>query len=198
MQDAFLACLPRFRSCARYALRHVACRDTQDDLICEILALGWRHFVTLTRRGRKPEAFVATLALRCSQAVRSGRRLAGCERSRDALSPVARARHRFAVVRLDECVPAPGGDPSGPAGDGVVAAALAADLRARVPEQAAFRIDFPAWRARFGRRDRAVLDALARGDGTGEVAGRFALSPPRVSQLREAFRADWLAFHRGS
>ena len=57
---------------------------------------------------------------------------------------------------------------------------------------------FPAWRARFGRRDRAVLDALARGDGTAEVAGRFALSPPRVSQLREAFRANWRAFHRGS
>ena len=236
VQDAFLACLPRFRSCARYALRHVACRDTRDDLVCEVVALGWQHFVSLARRGRKPEEFVATLALRCSQAVRSGRRLAKGERTRDALSPVARARGGFMVVRLDEYVPAPGSDPSGPAGDGVVAAALAADPRARhgfavvyldeyvtapgadptgpagdgvvaaalavdpkarVPEQAAFRIDFPEWRARFGRRDRAVLDALAGGSGTGEVAARFALSPPRVSQLREAFRANWLAFHRG-
>ena len=197
VQDAFLACLPRFRSCARYALRRVACRDTRDDLVCEVVALGWRHFAALARRGRNPEQFVATLALRCSQAVRSGRRLAGCERTRDALSPVARARHGFAVVYLDEYVTAPGADPTGPAGDAVVAAALAVDPKARVPEQAAFRIDFPVWRARFRRRDRAVLDALARGDGTAEVAGRFALSPPRVCQLREAFRADWLAFHRG-
>ena len=197
VREAFLVCLPRLRSHARYALRHVACPDTRADLVAEVLALGWKHFAALARRGRGPEGFVTTLALRCSQAVRSGRRLAGAERSRDALSPVARARHGVVVVRLDDYVFVPGADPGGPAGEGVVAEALAVDLKARVPDQAAFRVDFPAWRARLGRRDRAVLDALAGGAGTGEVAARFGLSPARVSQLREQFRADWLAFHAG-
>ena len=60
------------------------------------------------------------------------------------------------MVRLDEYVPAPGGDPTGPAGDGVVAAALAVDPKTRVPEQAAFRMDFPAWLAGLPERKRAL------------------------------------------
>ena len=79
----------------------------------------------------------------------------------------------------------------------VLAEALAIDPKARVPEQAAFRVDFPAWRARLSARDRAVADALAAGERTGEVAAQFGLSPARVSQLREAFRASWFAFHSG-
>ena len=64
-------------------------------------------------------------------------------------------------------------------------------------DRAAFRLDFPRWRAGFGGRDRAVLDALAAGGRTGEVAGRFGLSPARVSQLRRVFRESWRDFHRG-
>ena len=32
---------------------------------------------------------------------------------------------------------------------------------------------------------------------TAEVAGRFGLSPARVSQLRRAFAESWREFHRG-
>jgi hypothetical protein len=197
VQNTFLAHLPRIQKHAQYALRHVCCRETRDDLICEVLALTWKHFVSLVHRGKKPEQFIATLALRCSQAVRAGRRAAGSDRIRDVLSPTARARHGFGVVGLDEYVAAPGTDPSGPADEGVVAEALAVDPKARVPEQAALRIDFPEWRGRFAARERAILDSLAAGDRPGEVAERFQLSPARVSQLREAFRDSWWSFHRG-
>jgi DNA-directed RNA polymerase specialized sigma24 family protein len=196
VRASFTDHLPRIRKHARYALRHVGCREARDDLVAEAVALAWGHFAALAGRGKRPEEFVSTLALRCTQAVRAGRRLAGSDRARDALSAVARARHGVAVVRLDDRVPAPGTDPTGPGAE-VLAAALAIDPRARVAEQAAFRIDFPAWRARLGRRDRAVLDALAAGDGTGAVAARFGISPARVSQLRAAFRWSWAAFHRG-
>jgi hypothetical protein len=81
---------------------------------------------------------------------------------------------------------------------GVLAEALAAGTKGRVPDRAAFRIDFPRWRAGFGGRDRAVLDALAAGGGTCEVAGQFRISPARVSQLRRAFRESWHEFHRGA
>jgi DNA-directed RNA polymerase specialized sigma24 family protein len=196
IEFTFLVHLPRIRKHARYALRHVACADTRDDLACETLALAWRHFVALARRSKRPEEFVTTLALRCTQAVRAGRRLAGCERSRDVLSPIAKVRHGVVVVRLSDRVSAPWLDPAW-AGAEVLAEALTIDPKARVPEQAAFRIDFPAWRARLSARDRAVADALAAGDRTGAVATRFGLSPARVSQLRDAFRASWLAFHAG-
>ena len=192
--STFLAHLPRIRKHARYALRRVACPDTRDDLACEAVALAWRHFAALARRGKRPEEFVTTLALRCTQAVRAGRRLAGSDRSRDVLSPVAKVRHGVVVVRLSDRVPAPWLDPVW-AGAEVVAEALAIDPKARVADQAAFRIDFPAWRARLSKRDRAVADALGAGAGTGAVARRFGLSPARVSQLREAFRASWFAFH---
>jgi DNA-directed RNA polymerase specialized sigma24 family protein len=188
IQSAFVRVLPRIRAHARYALRRTT-PDVRDDLVAEVLALSWKHFADLSRRGRQPEQFVTTLALRCSQAVRGGRRVAGSDGMCDVLSPIAGCRGRFAVSSLADHTPEKGG---------VVSEALTADPRARVPDQAALRVDFPRWRSRFGVRDRAVLDALAGGDRPGEVATRFGISPARISQLREGFRENWRAFHNGA
>jgi hypothetical protein len=182
----FLLHLPRVEAHARFALRHVRCPDTRADLEAEVVALAWRSFVRLVRRQKSPETFVMTLALRCSQAVRAGRRLARSDSARDVLSPVAGARHRFAVAHLGHAeLPADFAD------------AFAGSTRGRVPERVAFRIDFPQWRGAFPRRTRAILDALAAGGRTGEVAARFRLSPARVSQLRLEFHDSWHAFHGG-
>jgi hypothetical protein len=82
----------------------------REELAAETLALAWKHFLHLARRGKRPEEFVTTLAMRCSQAARAGRRLAGCDPAKDVLSPVARGRHGVRVVRLPERVAAPGAD----------------------------------------------------------------------------------------
>ena len=66
-----------------------------------------------------------------------------------------------------------------------------------MPVQAAFRTDFPAWRARLGDRDRFVADHLALGHGTGDVARLVGLTPARVSQLRGELRRDYLQFLAG-
>ena len=184
IQTLFLQHLPRIEAHATLALRHVRCEDTRADMIAEMVAIAWRAFVRLARRGKKPEEFITTLALRCSQAVRAGRRLVGSESAKDALSRIAAVRHNFSVAHL-------GGEglPEG------VKEALADCDRGRVPERVAFRIDFPTWRARIAKRDRKVLDALASGAGTGEVAEQFQVSPGRVSQLRREFLTSWLAFH---
>jgi hypothetical protein len=63
-----------------------------------------------------------------------------------------------------------------------------------VPEQVAFRLDFPAWRRTRCERDRGILDDLMAGERTGDVARRHGLSAGRVSQLRREFRDDWLRF----
>jgi hypothetical protein len=188
----FLAQLPRFLAHARFAFRRVTCPQTRADRVAEALALAWKHYVTLSGRGKRPEAFVTTLALRCSQAVKAGRKLVGNEGCRDVLSPVARVRHAFAVGRLPEAewvldhhqLPAE------------LSEAVADNTRSAVPEQVAFRVDFPRWRASLRERDRAVLDALAAGERAQEAARRFKIRPGRVSQLRREFERGWAAFHR--
>jgi len=187
LQAAFLGQLPRIRAHARFAFRHVACPDARADRVAETVALAWKTFAALSGRGRDPGRFVTTLSLRASQAVKAGRRLVRSESARDALSPVARARHGFAVGRL----PHPRSD------DPHLAEALADDARTPVPDQAAFRLDFPRWRAGFRPRTRAVLDALAAGERTGAVARRFGISLGRVSQLRRQFADSWRKFHEG-
>jgi hypothetical protein len=71
----FLAHLPRFLAHARFAFRRVGCPHARADRVAETVALAWKHFAALAARGKKPEQFVTTLALRCSQAVKAGRRL---------------------------------------------------------------------------------------------------------------------------
>jgi DNA-directed RNA polymerase specialized sigma24 family protein len=190
--DLFLAQLPRFEAHARFAFRRVGCPHARADRVAETLALAWKHFSALARRGRKPERFVTTLALRCTQAVKAGRRLAGCESATDALSPVAQVRHGFSVARLPDRDRVLDRHPL----PGELAEALADNTRSAVPEQAAFRVDFPRWRASLRRRDRKVLDSLAGGERTEDAARRFRISPGRVSQLRREFERGWEEFQQ--
>ena len=185
VQVLFLDQYPRFRDHARFAFRHVHCPSTRDDQVAEALALAWRHFVALLARGKNPAGFVTVLAFRCSQAVKAGRRLDGTESPCDVLSQRAAACHQFTLSRDLDTVPV-----TGPWAD-----AVTENGRTPVPDQAAFRIDFPRWRSSFARRDRAVLDALMAGCGTLEVAREFRVTPGRVSQLRRMFEASWQAFH---
>src|SRR4051794_39770108 len=93
VERAFLTVLPRMAAVARFAFRHVRCPDARADRVAEAVALAWKKFVLLTARGKDPTTFATTLALRCCQAVRAGRRLARAETPKDVLSPVAQARH---------------------------------------------------------------------------------------------------------
>jgi len=63
-----------------------------------------------------------------------------------------------------------------------------------VPDQAAFRVDFPAWLARLSRRDLRIAERLAAGRSTSEVARQVGLSAARISQKRHELHASWQAF----
>jgi hypothetical protein len=188
----FLAHLPRFEAHARFTFRRVECPHARADRVAETVALAWRHFAALSRRGKRPEEFVTTLALRCSQAVKAGRKLVGCETGQDVLSPVAQVRHGLRVTRLPDHDREPDRHPL----PGELADALADNTRSAVPEQAAFRLDFPRWRASLRRRDRKILDALAGGERTADAARRFKISPGRISQLRREFEQSWREFQQ--
>ncbi len=182
----FLELEPRVRTHAQIQVRDVACPDRREELVAEAVALAWLWFLRLTWKGQDARDFTGGLAAFAARAVRSGRRVCGQERADDVLSPVAQRRHGFAVGSL------PGHSTlAGNAWD----EALRDNTRSEVPDQAAFRIDFPAWRQRLTARDRRIVDELLVGEGPQRVARRHGLSPGRVSQLRRAFHADWRRFH---
>jgi hypothetical protein len=132
-----------------------------------------------------PERFPTALASYAGRAVRSGRRLCGQSPAKDVLSPFAQRRHRFAVHPL----------PGGSTLDGsFLDEALHDNIRSAVPDQVAFRCDFPEWHATLAGRDRVLVNELLRGEPARAVAAHLGVSPGRVSQLRRAFSEDWSRF----
>jgi hypothetical protein len=185
LQAAFLAILPRIERHGQVYFRHVKCPAHKADAIGEMVALSWRWFIRLANRGKDATQFPSTLATFAALAVRSGRCVAGVRQAKDALSPVAQRRHGFAVGRLPD-ISTLNGNP--------LFDALHDNTRSPVPDQVAFRFDFPAWLASLGARNRGIAQDMAQGNGTGELAAAYGLSPARVSQLRREFHDDWQIF----
>jgi hypothetical protein len=186
LQATFLASvLPKVLSHGRVYFRHLKSAERQEEYIAEMVALTWKWHRRLAERGKDSTRFPTALATFAARAVRSGRRLAGTDRAKDVLSPVAQQRKRFAVSPL----------PCGSSLNGnVFDEALHDNTRTPPDQQCAFRLDFPAWRATHTERDRRILDELMLGERTLDVAARHGLSPGRVSQLRRELHDDWEHF----
>jgi hypothetical protein len=183
----FLSILPRIVTHGRVYFRHLR-RADREEAVQETVALSWKWFVRLAGRGKDASRFPSALASYAARAVRSGRRVCGQERGRDALSPLAQRRRGFAVGRLPDV---------STLSDNPLSEALADNTQTPPDEQCAFRLDFPAWRGSRAARDRRIIDELMRGERTLDVAGRHGLSPARVSQLRREFHDDWARFCGG-
>ena len=61
-------------------------------------------------------------------------------------------------------------------------------------EQAAFRIDFPAWVRTHTHRHRRLIKDLMHGERTKAVARKYGVSAARISQLRRELMEDWRRF----
>jgi hypothetical protein len=182
LQAAFLdLVLPKVLSHGRVYFRHLRA-ERREEAVAEMVALAWKWHLRLAERGKDSTRFPTVLATFAARAVRSGRKLAGMDRAKDVLSPQARQRHGFAVAKLPDYSTLDGSP---------LHEALHDNTQSPVDEQVCFRIDFPAWRASRTERDRRVLDDLMLGERTLEVAGKYGLSPGRVSQLRREFLLDW-------
>jgi hypothetical protein len=186
-QQLFLALvLPRLISHADVCLRSVRCPHERAELRAEMCALGWAWFVRLVQRGKMPEQFPTALATYAGRAVRSGHQLCGQLPAKDVLSPLAQRRRRFAVHSM----------PGGSSLDGnALDEALHDNTQSEVPDQVAFRCDFPAWHGTLSGRDQAVVNELLLGEPAKAVAAHCGVSPARVSQKRRAFLHDWRHFH---
>jgi hypothetical protein len=191
--DAFLSILPRIERHGQFAFRGVRCPQQRADCIAEMVALCWLWFLRLAGRGQDPLGFPVVLAGYAARQVRCGRRLCGQEKGKDALSGLAQRRHGFHVRSLPH--PAASYDRLGAVGGQRKHDALEELLHGNgqtpVPDQVAFRLDFPAWRRTHARRTRRLLDGMMLGERTGDLARRFSLSPARISQLRRELRNDW-------
>jgi hypothetical protein len=186
LQATFLtSVLPKVLTHGRVYFRHLRSAELKEEYVAEMVALAWSWHLRLAERGKDATRFPTALATFAARAVRSGRRLAGMDRANDVLSPLAQWRKGFAVSSLPSS--------SSPSGN-VFDEALRDNAQTPPDEQVCFRIDFPAWRASRTERDRRLLDDLALGERTLDAAGKYGLSPGRVSQLRREFREDWHRF----
>ena len=194
LQQQFLAVLPRLRRQAAFYFRHVRCAARRDECLGEAIALAWQWFVRLVRRGKDATRFVSALGSLAARAVTCGRRLAGGERANDVLSPVAQRRHGFRVESLPTSPGTGHGPPLGEALYGAFAERLQENAVTPVPDQVQFRLDWPRFFATLSARDRRLAAFLALGNSGRQAAGRFGLSAGRVTQLRQQWRGQWLAF----
>lgn len=184
-EKEFLIALPRIERHAQISFRSTRCHCTREDQIAEVIALAWKWWRRLRRRGKNPNRFVAMIATFAVRSVRSGRRLVRSASALCPLSPVCQQRHQVRV----QTIPCHSSLRGGPLWEAL------RDIPSCDPaEQAAFRLDFPAWLASFDLRHREIILLLAAGEHTRDVAAHLGRSQGRVSQLRAEYQASWLAF----
>lgn len=186
LHKRFLALLPRIQLHAQIYFRSVKCPHKKEDCLAETVGLAYQWFLRLAQRGKDAAQFPSALAALAARAVRSGRRLCGQERARDALSWQAQQRHDFTVGKLPDFSTLHGTP---------LAEALRDSTRTPPPDAAAFRCDFPAWLATLSERDRRLVQDMAQGERTRHLARTYRLSPARISQKRRAYSTDWKQFH---
>ncbi len=198
LQAHFLTLLPRILLHGRVAFRHLRCPHQKEEALGEMVALSWWWFVRLERRGKDAARFPSTLASFAARAVNSGRRLTGQEKAKDVLSPSAQRRHGFHVQSLPTSVGASHETlyavPHGQQLHDACEERLRDNRRSPVPDQVAFRLDFPAWLGTVTERDRHLVEDLALGHRTLDLAGKYGLSPARISQKRREFHDGWASF----
>jgi hypothetical protein len=142
-------------------------------------------FVRLVELGKAEVAYPTVLARYAVAQIHDGRRVGNRLNVRDVLSPYAQRQKAIHVERLDRF----------DKDDGQWIEAVVEDLHTPVPDQVAFRCDFPAWLKSLTRRNRRIAEALSLGHTTGDVAKRFGVSPGRISQLRREMHDSWHEFH---
>jgi len=194
LHAAFLSILPRIETHARVSCRGLRCPHSREEFRAEVVALCWQWFVRLVEKGKDPLTFPTTLATYAARAVRSGRRLTGQERSKDAMSPLAQRRHGFRVGSLPASTRHPHCNFHGRQAPDAFEERLKDNAVTPPPDAAAFRIDFPAWLRSRTDRDRRLIEGLMRDERTLDLASKHGLSPSRVSQLRREFMEDWRHF----
>lgn len=180
----FLQMMPANRRYALIAFRNLG-EEAREDAVTETIANALVAYVRLFELGKTDDAYPTVLARYAVCQIRDGRRVGTRQNNRDVMAKNAQRRNGFAVQTLDRY--------DKKAGEWIEA--TVEDTSTPVPDQAAFRCDFPAWLQTHSPRNRQIAESLAMGDSTSKVARRFRISRGRVSQLRRELNHSWDAFH---
>jgi hypothetical protein len=156
----------------------------REDVLQEALVAAFIGYRRLVDRGRHDQIFATPLAQFAVCRVRDGRRVGSLKDRLDASCPFVARRRGFRLERIDRF------DPHTRRWTLMAIPSSATS----VPDQVAFRLDFPQWLSIQTRRDRRLIQALACGETTSEAARRFHISAARVSQLRLEFFQSWRTF----
>jgi hypothetical protein len=177
----FTDLLPKIRAQARFAFRHLK-PEAKAEAVEEVIANAFVAYRRLEELGKVDLAYPTPLAQYAIKQYRDGRRV-GCKPcGRDVLSPFAQQRKRFNVASLDRQE------------DGEWVDALIPDGSRPIPDQVAFKIDFPDWLDRQTARTRCIALALAMGYRGTEVAKRFDVSGARITHIRHELCLSWDEF----
>jgi len=176
----FLPVCPVIQRHARITFRHLPLVE-REEAIAEAIAAGFVSFVRLKDRDRAPAGYPGAIAKFAVLHVKNGRRVGNKFNSRDVCS--RRHRDRRSPNRGSIASPAEGWEEF-----------LTDDSLTPILDQVAFRLDWPAFLTSLSWRHRQILHALASGHSGKWVAHRFNLSQPRITQLRQQWRREWLAF----
>jgi hypothetical protein len=191
----FLSLVPVIEKQARIAFRDRNATD-REEAVAEAVATAFTAYVRLKARGKDPvRDFPSSLASFAVLHVKDGRHVGGRSSSTDVLSCKARQLHGFKVDLLPTS-----GTPqacihpkrNSRCGSDALNDWLQENRRTPVPDQVAFRIDFPQFLRGLSLRDRELARFLGQGHTAMEAASRFKLSPGRITQLRQRWRRDWL------
>ena len=188
-QEGFLAVLPAVTDHAQFRFRKYR-TEQREELIQEAIAAACMNYQLAAVQGKLDVVHATTLARFAVRHVRSGRHTGGRQNTaRDVLAPTCQKRQGICVESFNTPLSSDGKT----AGWKQIAIA---SRRTKIPELAAFRIDFSAWLKSFTCRDRRIIAALVRGDRTFEVAEKFAVTEGRITQLRRRFEHDWAVFQQ--
>lgn len=198
LHDRFLELLPRIETHGRIYFRGRR-GEEKAELMQEMRALAWKWFVRETQNGKDPATFMFNFTRFLVLAVNAGRGVVKMQKSKDVMSPRCQREKGFKVESL-------------PASTATAHENLYATVRGQhehdafeerlrdntqtpVPEQAAFRIDWPAWMRTHSDRNRRIIHDLMAGEATFDVSRKHGICPARVSQMRREFHDSWERFN---
>ncbi len=182
-QEGFLEMLPLIERHARIALSSLDA-EAREDAICEVVANAMCAYRQLHERNELDKAFASALARFAVAQFHGGRRVGTRQCSHDVFSAKNKRRSDF-EIRSFGC---PGEM------KGAWLECLHDNRLTPVFEQVAFRLDFPRWLKSQSWRNQQIVESLAIGNSTNEVAKQFSISPARVSQIRRELAESWNRF----
>ena len=146
--DDFVLIIPVIREHARISFLKLG-PEEREEMIEECVASAFKTYVRLIELKKADLVYPSVLATFAVRQVRDGRKVGGSLNTNDVLSRYAQKRKPITIERLDRF----------DADEDQWVEAVVEDDDTPVPDQAAFRIDFPAWLKKYQQPKRRIVEA---------------------------------------